>query len=57
MKPLDQAMMIIGCLSLFVVIGATAVLGTQSGGAQGCMVFGSEINGNNTVEFLGVGNC
>lgn len=53
---LNKAILICGIssiASLFLLVGALGA----SGSSAGCYIIGSEVNGDFSVEYIGIGNC
>lgn len=56
MQSLHSAILMTGFFAL-VSFGALIYAGNSHSFAMGCLILGSEVNGNNSVEYLGIGHC
>lgn len=56
MRSLNSAILLTGFFTV-VSLGALLMAGTSHSYDMGCFILGSEVNGNNSVEYLGIGNC
>lgn len=56
MRSFNGAIITAGFFAL-VGLGALFVAGAGQTYDMGCLILGSEVNGNNSVEYLGIGNC
>jgi hypothetical protein len=43
--------------TIIVLIGAVAIQISPVEADIGCFILGTEVNGDNSVEYLGIGNC
>ena len=43
--------------SIMVMMGAVLMAANPVGADMGCFIIGTEVNGDNSVEYLGLGNC
>lgn len=44
-------------IAILCMMGSVLIAANPSNAQMGCYIIGSEINGDNTVEYLGIGNC